>query len=33
MKLVETVADHITVLNFGRRIADGSPPRSSAIPT
>jgi len=24
MKLVEQVADHITVLNFGRRIADGS---------
>jgi branched-chain amino acid transport system permease protein len=23
MKLVEQVADHITVLNFGRRIADG----------
>ena len=25
MHLVETVADHITVLNFGRRIADGLP--------
>jgi len=25
MALVENVADHITVLNFGRRIADGSP--------
>ncbi len=25
MKLVEQVADHITVLNFGRRIADGLP--------
>ncbi len=25
MTLVESVADHITVLNFGRRIADGSP--------
>jgi branched-chain amino acid transport system permease protein len=25
MKLVEQVADHITVLNFGRRIADGGP--------
>ncbi len=25
MNLVEAVADHITVLNFGRRIADGSP--------
>ena len=25
MNLVESVADHITVLNFGRRIADGSP--------
>lgn len=25
MKLVEQVADHITVLNFGRRIADGTP--------
>jgi branched-chain amino acid transport system permease protein len=25
MNLVEQVADHITVLNFGRRIADGSP--------
>lgn len=25
MKLVESVADHITVLNFGRRIADGLP--------
>jgi branched-chain amino acid transport system permease protein len=25
MHLVEAVADHITVLNFGRRIADGSP--------
>jgi branched-chain amino acid transport system permease protein len=25
MHLVESVADHITVLNFGRRIADGSP--------
>ena len=25
MTLVEQVADHITVLNFGRRIADGSP--------
>ena len=25
MNLVEQVADHITVLNFGRRIADGVP--------
>ncbi len=25
MALVESVADHITVLNFGRRIADGAP--------
>ncbi len=25
MNLVEQVADHITVLNFGRRIADGTP--------
>lgn len=25
MKLIEQVADHITVLNFGRRIADGLP--------
>jgi len=25
MNLVEKVADHITVLNFGRRIADGPP--------
>jgi branched-chain amino acid transport system permease protein len=25
MKLIEQVADHITVLNFGRRIADGAP--------
>lgn len=25
MALVENVADHITVLNFGRRIADGTP--------
>ena len=25
MALVEQVADHITVLNFGRRIADGPP--------
>ena len=25
MNLVGQVADHITVLNFGRRIADGSP--------
>jgi branched-chain amino acid transport system permease protein len=25
MKLIEQVADHITVLNFGRRIADGTP--------
>jgi branched-chain amino acid transport system permease protein len=25
MNLVEQVADHITVLNFGRRIADGRP--------
>jgi branched-chain amino acid transport system permease protein len=25
MAMVEQVADHITVLNFGRRIADGSP--------
>ncbi len=25
MNLVESVADHITVLNFGRRIADGQP--------
>jgi branched-chain amino acid transport system permease protein len=25
MNLVEKVADHITVLNFGRRIADGAP--------
>jgi branched-chain amino acid transport system permease protein len=25
MHLVEQVADHITVLNFGRRIADGTP--------
>ena len=24
MELVEEVADHITVLNFGRRIADGA---------
>ena len=26
MSLVEQVADRITVLNFGRRIADGPPP-------
>jgi branched-chain amino acid transport system permease protein len=25
MALVEQVADHITVLNFGRHIADGTP--------
>ena len=25
MNLVEQIADHITVLNFGRRIADGTP--------
>ena len=25
MKLIQRVADHITVLNFGRRIADGDP--------
>ena len=25
MNLVEQVAEHITVLNFGRRIADGTP--------
>ncbi len=25
MKLIEAVADHITVLNFGKRIADGTP--------
>jgi branched-chain amino acid transport system permease protein len=25
MAMVEEVADHITVLNFGRRIADGLP--------
>jgi branched-chain amino acid transport system permease protein len=25
MALVEKVADHITVLNFGKRIADGTP--------
>ena len=25
MRLIERVADHITVLNFGRRIADGEP--------
>ena len=25
MTLIESVADHITVLNFGRRIADGTP--------
>ena len=25
MALVESVADHVTVLNFGRRIADGAP--------
>ena len=25
MKLIEQVADHITVLNFGKRIADGEP--------
>jgi branched-chain amino acid transport system permease protein len=25
MNLVEQVADRITVLNFGRRIADGAP--------
>src|SRR5262249_54038556 len=25
MNLVEKVADHITVLNFGKRIADGGP--------
>jgi branched-chain amino acid transport system permease protein len=25
MNLVEQIADHITVLNFGRRIADGAP--------
>jgi branched-chain amino acid transport system permease protein len=27
MKLIEAVADHITVLNFGRLIADGAPRR------
>ena len=33
MNLVEQVADHITVLNFGRRIADGrSPPTVLANP-
>jgi branched-chain amino acid transport system permease protein len=25
MAMVEQVADHITVLNFGKRIADGKP--------
>ena len=32
MKLVEQVADHITVLNFGRRIADGGPARRAHPP-
>jgi branched-chain amino acid transport system permease protein len=25
MAMVEQVADHITVLNFGKRVADGTP--------
>jgi branched-chain amino acid transport system permease protein len=32
MNLVEQVADHITVLNFGRRIADGTPASVLANP-
>jgi branched-chain amino acid transport system permease protein len=32
MNLVEQVADHITVLNFGRRIADGLPSQVLANP-
>lgn len=32
MNLVEQVADHITVLNFGRRIADGTPAAVLANP-
>ena len=32
MKLIEQVADHITVLNFGRRIADGTPQAVLANP-
>jgi branched-chain amino acid transport system permease protein len=32
MNLVEQVADHITVLNFGRRIADGQPAQVLANP-
>ncbi len=32
MNLVEQVADHITVLNFGRRIADGTPSAVLANP-
>ena len=32
MNLVEQVADHITVLNFGRRIADGGPREVLAHP-
>ncbi len=32
MNLVEQVADHITVLNFGRRIADGQPAEVLANP-
>ena len=32
MNLVEQVADHITVLNFGRRIADGLPNEVLAHP-
>jgi len=32
MNLVEQVADHITVLNFGRRIADGTPREALSHP-
>jgi ABC-type branched-subunit amino acid transport system ATPase component len=32
MTLVSEAAQHITVLNFGRRIADGESPRCCAIP-
>ena len=32
MSLVMEVSDKVVVLDFGRKIAEGTPPRCSAIP-